>query len=189
MGYMKYLKKAKNSPQAKEIAKERLISFRKEPAQHRISNPTKPDRARALGYKAKQGIFIIRQRVIRGGHTRPMIKHGRRPKHNRQRMVLAKSYKQISEERVSRSYKNCEVLNSYYVTKDGKNIWYEVIVVDTNHPTIKKDSSLNWLAQHRGRAFRGLTAAGKKSRGILTHKGKGVEKNRPSLRAKGRRGN
>ncbi|MCF7861279.1 50S ribosomal protein L15e [Candidatus Woesearchaeota archaeon] len=189
MGYMKYLKQTKNTEEAKKLAKERLISFRTEPALHRISNPTKPDRARALGYRAKQGIFIVRQRVIRGGHTRPMIKHGRRPKHNRQRMVLAKGYKQIAEERVSREYKNCEILNSYYVTRDGRNVWYEVIVVDANHPSIKADASLKWLANHKGRAFRGVTAAGKKSRGILTHKGKGVEKNRPSLRAKGRRGN
>jgi large subunit ribosomal protein L15e len=64
-----------------------------------------------------------------------------------------------------------EVLNSYWVGADGKYKYYEIIMVDPNHPEIKNDASLNWVARQKGRAFRGLTAAGKKSRG-LRHKGK-----------------
>lgn len=82
-----------------------------------------------------------------------------------------------------------EVLNSYWVGEDGKHKWYEVILVDPYHPAIKADPQLNWLCtgKHRGRAFRGLTSAGKKGRG-LRNKGIGAEKVRPSIRAHGRRG-
>jgi len=61
-------------------------------------------------------------------------------------------------------------------------------MVDKAHPNIIADKNINWIMQkqHRGRVYRGLTAAGKRSRGILTHKGKGAEKLRPSMRAKSR---
>ena len=46
------------------------------------------------------------------------------------------------------------------------------------------DKDLNWIStgKHKGRVFRGLTSAGKKSRG-MRGKGKGREKVRPSLGA------
>src|SRR3989344_3081164 len=43
-----------------------------------------------------------------------------------------------------------------------------------------------WVAEQRGRVYRGLTSAGRRSRG-LRGKGKGYEKVRPSLRAYKRR--
>ena len=164
--------------------KERLVAWRKEPVTIRIKRPTRLDRARTLGYKAKQGFLIVRQRVQRGGHTRPDIKKGRRPRHNRQRLILGKSYQRVAEERVARKYVNCEVLNSYWVAKDGKYYWHEIILVDKSHPAIKADKKMNWICsgKHRNRAFRGLTSAGRKSRG-LRKKGKGAEKVRPSQRA------
>ena len=42
----------------------------------------------------------------------------------------------------------------------------EVILVDKHHPVIKADKSINWITTQRRRAFRGLTSAGKKSRGL-----------------------
>ena len=62
-------------------------------------------------------------------------------------------------------------------------------MVDPHHPVIKADKDINWicLPEHKGRAFRGLTAAGKAGRG-LNWKGKGVEKNRPSIKAHNRMG-
>ena len=49
---------------------------------------------------------------------------------------------------------------------------------------IKSDRKINWICDstHKGRVFRGLTSAGRKSRG-LRNKGKGAEKIRPSIRA------
>lgn len=41
---------------------------------HRASRPSRPDKARRLGYKAKQGYVIYRARVRRGGRKRPAPK-------------------------------------------------------------------------------------------------------------------
>ena len=41
---------------------------------HRASRPSRLDKARRLGYKAKQGYVIYRVRVRRGGRKRPVPK-------------------------------------------------------------------------------------------------------------------
>ena len=187
MGFYKYIKELWKRPKDSlgEIWKERLVQWRKEPSVIRIKRPTRLDRARSLGYKPKQGIVLVRVRVRRGGKKRPRIAKGRRSKHYHQRLTLRKSYQRICEERANRKFPNLEVLNSYYVADDGLYYWYEVILVDKNHPVIRSDKNLNWIAekQHKGRVFRGLTSAGKKNRG-LRKKGKGTEKLRPSKHAK-----
>ena len=63
-----------------------------------------------------------------------------------------------------------EVLNWYWVGQDGKLKYYEVILVDGHHPSIRADKNLAWLADpvHRGRAERGKTSAGRKGRGMRT---------------------
>ncbi len=104
------------------------------------------------------------------------------------KITAKKSLQLIAEERTSRKYVNMEVLNSYWVGEDGKHIWYEVILVDPHHPVIKSDSRLNWICNIRGRAERGLTSAGRKSKG-QRGRGKGTEKTRPSIGAHlGKRG-
>ena len=187
MGMYKYVREAWKKPKTNmpELWRSRLIAWRKEPVCIRLDKPTRIDRARSLGYKAKQGYIIIRQRVDRGGRQRETIRHGRRSKHFGQRKDLDKSYQSVAEERVSRKYPNCEVLNSYYVGEDGICLWYEVILVDRVHPQTLADSRINWIfkSKHKGRAFRGLTSAAKKSRGLRNNKGKGVEKFRPSKTA------
>lgn len=88
------------------------------------------------------------------------------------KLKLAKSLKLIAEERAARKFPNLEVLNSYWVWQDGMHKWFEVIMVDPNHPVIKADKNINWITKttQRGRVFRGLTSAGKEIRG-LHHKG------------------
>jgi large subunit ribosomal protein L15e len=182
MGMYKYIRDVWKQPQENlgELWKQRLQDWRKEPVTIRIERPTRLDRARSLGYRAKPGIIIVRQRVLRGGHQRPKIRKARRPRHRRHRMTLAKNYQQIAEERVQKKFVNCEVLNSYLLAQDGIYYWYEVILVDRAHPAILADPNLRWVAQKKGRVFRGQTAAGKRSRGILLRKGIGAEKLRPS---------
>ncbi len=177
MGMYKYVRDAWKKPSKTlgKIQKDRLILWRKQPVTIRIDNPTRIDRARSLGYKAKQGFLVIRQRVSRGGRMRPNITGGRRPKTNRQSQVINKSYQWIAEERASKKFTNCEVLNSYYVGQDGKNYWYEIILLDKNHPNIQKDPNLKKLVGQTRRVYRGLTSAGKKTRG-LRNKGLGAEK-------------
>jgi len=188
MGYLKYVREAWKKPKQtiKENQRARLIQWRKEPVTLRIEHPTRPDRAHSLGYKAKQGFVIVRQRVDRGRRLRPHTMGGRRPAHSRRKKVVAKNYQQIAEERANKRYNNCEVLNSYLAGEDGKNLWYEVILVDRSHPQILADKRINWIIVKKGRVFRGLTSAGRKSRG-LKKKGIGTEKIRPSLRANYRR--
>ena len=174
------------------LFRERLISWRREPIVARIQRPSRLDRARALGYKAKQGYIIVRVRVRRGGKQREKPAGGRKPRNYGRRKVLGISYQVIAEQRANKKYQNCEVLNSYYVGKDGKNYWYEVILIDRVHPQIMNDDRISWIQYQRGRVYRGLTSAGKKARG-LRGKGKGFEKSRPSkqayLRRKWRRQN
>lgn len=189
MGVYKYIREAWKKPRENmpDIMKSRLILWRKQPACIRIKRPTRLDRARSLGYKAKEGIIIVRQRLIRGGRQKP-LSGKRRPKRMTRRKIVGKSYQQIAEERAARNFTNCEVLNSYLVAKDGKYAWHEIILIDKANPSILKDKNLKWIAKphHKGRAARGLTSAGKKSRGLY-HKGKGAEKLRPSRSAAYRR--
>lgn len=168
--------------------KQRLISWRREPTIVRIDRPTNIARARSLGWKAKQGFVVVRIKIRKGSgkHERP--NKGRRPSRmGVRKKKRGKSIQWIAEERVARRYPNLEVLNSYYVGEDGQRYWYEVILLDPNHPAILNDKDVNWIANVRGRVFRGLTSSGKKSRG-LRNRGKGAEKIRPSIRAKGRKG-
>jgi large subunit ribosomal protein L15e len=189
MGMYKYIREAWKKPKQNiEFLRERLIQWKKEPTTLRVKRPTRLDRARSLGYKDKQGYIIVRQRVDRGGRQKPKAEMGRRrPKRSSRRKDLKISYQVVAEQRAGIKFKNMEVLNSYFVGKDGKHYWYEVILVDRTHPNIIANDKINWICLQKGRANRGLTAAGKRSRGILTHKGKGAEKLRPSLRAKKRR--
>ena len=185
MGYLKYMREAWKRPkQNRDLWMSRLISWRKGPSTVRLERPTRIDRARSLGYKAKQGYIVARQRVPRGGHTRPGQHGGRRPRTQRRYLALDINYQLIAEQRASKKFPNCEVLNSYSVAKDGNYYWYEVVLVDRVHPAIKADSRISWIGgkQHRGRPERGLTSAGRKSRGLKS-KGKGAEKFRPSRAA------
>ena len=186
MGYLKYLKKLYQDNDAiLGILRKKAIEWRKSNAVTRIERPTRIDRARALGYKAKKGFIVVRVRVKRSKRQRPMIRKGRRSKHQRRREVIGKSYQWIAEERANDRYVNCEVLGSYFLFKDGKHKFYEVILGDRE--ILKTYHGMGWIADNPGRVYRGLTSAGKKSRGLLG-KGKGREKVRPSLRSHRRRG-
>ncbi|MEM0324555.1 MAG: 50S ribosomal protein L15e [Candidatus Aenigmatarchaeota archaeon] len=161
----------KNKELRKELFKERLKKWRKEPSVVRIDKPTRLDRARALGYKAKQGFVIVRVRVKKGGRSRRAYLwiFGKKPSSAGIRhFTPRKSLRWIAEEKAQRKFPNLEVLNSYYVAEDGMYKWYEVIMVDKYHPVIKSDKNINWICekQHRRRVFRGLTSAGKKARGL-----------------------
>ena len=184
----KYVAEAWKKPEAsyvKDLMFQRAIEWRKQPTILRVERPTRLDRARKLGYKAKQGFIIARVRIRRGGLRKVRPKAGRRPKRiGVAKFKPAKSLRLIAEERAARRFPNLEVLNSYWVWQDGQYKWFEVILVDPNHPVVKSDDDINWICEdvHRGRVFRGLTSAGKKIR-ALRHRGLGAEKVRPSRRA------
>ncbi|MHA1672792.1 MAG: 50S ribosomal protein L15e [Promethearchaeota archaeon] len=163
----------------------RMIQFRRGPTVARLEHPTNIARARSLGYKAKQGYIIVVTKVRRGTMHKIRPKMGRKPGNlGVSRITTKKSLKWIAEERTAKKYKNMQILNSYKIGSDGKSHFFEVILIDPNHPVIKKDPKINWIAasNNHSRVYRGLTSAGKKTRG-LHRKGKGTEKIRPSLRA------
>lgn len=163
----------------------RGIEYRKGMSIERVDKPTKLHRARTLGYKAKQGYIIVRSRIRKGGMHKKRPKMGRTPKAmGVRRYTTGKNLQWVAEERAQRKYPNMQVLNSYKIYSDGLNWYYEVILVDPNHPAIKNDPDINWICepQHRKRATRGLTSAGKRARG-LRKKGWGSEKTRPSISA------
>ena len=167
-----------------ELMRQRMIEWRRQRTVTRVERPLRLDRARKLGYKAKQGFVIARTRVRRGNLRKVRPKAGRRPKRMGVKMFKpAKSLRLIAEERAARKFPNMEVLNSYWVGEDGRSKWFEVILVDTNSPCIKTDKDVGWITekQHTRRAFRSLTSAGKKVRS-LRNKGRGAEKVRPSKR-------
>jgi len=189
MGIYRYIKQAWGAPRETlgDSYRNYLVQWRREPVTTRIEYPTRLDRARALGYRAKQGVFIVRQRVRRGGHVREDWDGGRHSSNMTAKMNLQLNYQAISERRAADAYHNCEVLNSYLVGKDGRYVWYEVILVDRSHPSVLADPRMNWVAlsANRARAHRGLTSSQRKTRG-LRRRGMGAEHVRPSKRANAR---
>ncbi|MCL4479991.1 MAG: 50S ribosomal protein L15e [Candidatus Thermoplasmatota archaeon] len=170
------------------LHKDRMISWRNGSSIERVEHPTRVDRARSLGYRAKGGFVVVRARVRRGGRNKPKIMGGRRPRRmGYNKLTPKKSIQWIAEERVADKYPNMEVLNSYYVGEDGLYKYYEVILVDRSHPEILSDVKISWAAepQNRGRVYRGLTSAGYKGRGLRTGR-TGSAKSRPSIRSNGR---
>jgi large subunit ribosomal protein L15e len=190
----KYIAEAWNVPSktyVKELNIERRIQWRREENFLRIEKPTRLDRARALGYKAKQGYVLVRAKVRKGAFQKRHINHGRRAKRKgEEQLIVGKSLQRMAEERTQKRYKNLEVLNSYWVGADGQNEWYEVILVDPGHPVIQHDPKISWICNNKqkNRVYRGLTSAGAKGRG-LRNKGHGAEKVRPSGGANGNRNN
>jgi large subunit ribosomal protein L15e len=123
--------------------KSKAIAWRSEPTIHRIEKPSRLDRARRLGYKAKQGIIIVRARVGRGGMRKHRPVAGRRQKHiGVLHIKQGISMRKVAERRVGERYSNLEVIGSYFLYKDGMHLWYEVILVDPSHPSISKDKEM-----------------------------------------------
>ena len=173
----------------KELNKERRIAWRREENFVRIDKPTRLDKARNVGYKAKQGYVLVRGRVRKGSFGKRKIKAGRRAKRKGiLQITVGKSMQRNAEERAQKRFPNLEVLNSYWVGANGQYEWYEIILVDPAHPVIQADPKINWICYNtqKGRVYRGKTSAGQKGRGMRV-KGKGAEKVRPSIRANGRR--
>ena len=170
------------------LLRSRMISWRAGDSIVKVEKPLRLDRARALGYKAKKGFVVARIRILRGGRKRPNPVKARKSRKQSNKLVLKMSYQWVAEQRVQRKFANLEVLSSYNIGKDGIYYFYEVILVDPNRPEIINDPTINWVTkkENRGRVFKGMTSAGRKSRGLRT-KSPNL-KVRPSLNAWHHRG-
>ena len=123
--------------------RKKAVLWRKENAVTRIDKPSRITRARRLGYKAKQGITVVRMRVGTGGMRKQRPRGGRRPKHlGVTRIKAAVSMKQVAERRVLERHPNMKLLGSYFLYKDGMHYWFEIILADPSHPSIAKDKEL-----------------------------------------------
>jgi len=123
--------------------RQRAVVWRNENAVTRVEKPSRIARARRLGYKAKQGIIVVRMRVGTGGMRKQRPRGGRRPKHLGVTKIKADvSMKQVSERRVLERYPNMKLLGSYFLYKDGMHYWFEIILADPSHPRIAKDKEI-----------------------------------------------
>ena len=127
----------------RSLIKERLIRWRRQPAVVRVEKPLRLDKARKLGYKAKQGFVVLRVRVRRGGFRKPRPRAGRRPKAFG--VVKHKVNVSMMEEAIQHAekrYPNLHPLGVYWIAEDGMYKWFEVIMVDPYHPSILNDEEI-----------------------------------------------
>ena len=110
-----------NTPEIRD----RIIGWRKQTAIIKLDHPSRIARAHRLGYKAKQGIIVVRSRVGTGGMRRQRPRGGRRPKHLGVTRIKADvSMKEVAE--------NWRALDPRYrfdcnVVKSGVWLYYCVI--------------------------------------------------------------
>merc|ERR1712205_273670 len=143
MGAYKYLRELWNRKQSdvmRFLLRVRAWELRQLPTVHRASRPTRPDKARRMGYKAKQGYVIYRTRVRRGGRKKPLAKginYGKPTNEGIKHIKWRRSLRSKAEERVGRRCGNLRCLNSYWVGQDSTYKYYEVILIDPSHKAIR----------------------------------------------------
>merc|ERR1712129_682310 len=131
------------------------------------------DKARRLGYKNKQGYVIYRIAMRRGGRKRPAPKGAPmcKPKTSGgvKQQKPVRNLQSIAEERVGRRVLGLRILSSYWVGQDSTYKYFEVIMIDIHHKAITRDPKINWMCSNltNHRELRGLTTAGKSSRGLV----------------------
>ena len=184
MGAYKYITKTfqEEYKNRSEEYRRRLMLWRREPAVVRLERPTNIARARFLGYKPIQGIFVVRVRVKKGLRKRRNPRAGRKARHNYRYVQPGISHRLMAEQRASRRHPNAEVINSYWVGEDGNYKYFEVILADRSAPALPE--YVKDIVKRRGRAFRALTSAGRKVRGL---RAKGRRKQRKGSKKKERK--
>jgi len=196
MGVYKYLEELwhkKQSDSLRFLQRVRCWEYRQQHAITRLTRPTRPDKARRLGYVRKQGYVVYRVRVRRGGRKRPVargIVFGKPATQGVVHLKNQRSHQAIAEGRVGKRCANLRVLSSYWVNEDSTFRFFEVILIDPFHKAIQRDPHINWICSptQKHRECRGKTSAGRKHRGLVG-RGKGYFKNRPSVRANWKRRN
>ena len=157
----------------------RIIKWNSDGPITRIGRPTNVARARELGYRAKEGIIVVRVQVHGGARKRKHNAGGRKPHASGRYFTPTKSLQAIAEERAATRFPNFEPLNSYFVGSGGSRRFFEVILLNRNSNSITSDPHYMNIITHNGRGARGLTSSGKKYRGI-SRKRFGSHKFRPS---------
>ncbi|KAL9665660.1 hypothetical protein QQ045_021081 [Rhodiola kirilowii] len=160
MGAYKYVSelwRKKQSDVMRFLQRVRCWEYRQHPLIVRVTRPTRPDKARRLGYKAKQGYVIYRVRVRRGGRKRPVPKgivYGKPTNQGVTQLKFQRSKRSVAEERAGRKLGGLKVLNSYWINEDSTYKYFEVMLVDAAHNAIRNDPRINWICNpvHKHRA-------------------------------------
>ena len=140
-------------------------------AVHGAPCPTWPDKARQLGYKAKQGYIIYRIHVHHGGRKCLVPKgatYSKPVRHGVNQLKFARNLQCVAEERAGCHCGALRVLNSYWLGEDSTYKFSEVILIDPFHKAIRRNPDTQWITKpvHKHREMCGLTSAGQKSCGL-----------------------
>ncbi|KAL7646807.1 UNVERIFIED_CONTAM: hypothetical protein RMT77_002062 [Armadillidium vulgare] len=169
--YMQEIYRKKQSDVMRYILRLRAWQYRHLNTLHRAPRSTRPEKARRLGYRAKQGYLIYRIRIRRGGRKRPVPKgctYGKPKSHGVNQLKPTRNLQSLAEERCGRRLGGLRLLNSYWVAQDSTYKYYECVLIDPARITIRRDPSVNWVcsAKHKHRELRGKTSKGRKHRGL-----------------------
>merc|ERR1711879_1053755 len=148
--YLEELAKKKQSDVMQFLLRVRCWELRQLNVIHRASRPSRPDKARRLGYKAKQGYVIYRIRLRRGGRKRPVSKgatYGKPTNQGVNHLKFQRSLRSVAEERAGRYCSGLRVLNSYWIGHDSIYKYFEVILVDPAHKAVRRDPRINWICK------------------------------------------
>ena len=128
MGAYKYLEelfKKKQSDLLRFLLRVRCWQYRQLNAIHRASRPMRPDKARRLGYKAKQGYVVYRVRVRRGGRKRPVPKgatYGKPANQGVNQLKFQRSLRSVAE--VGNLIFTCNTISELLIPTHGQNYMY-----------------------------------------------------------------
>merc|ERR1711991_536874 len=146
--YMNEMWKKKQSDVMRFLQRIRCWEYRHQNRLVRVPHPTRPEKARRMGFKRKAGYVVYRIRVRRGGRKRPVhrgICYGKPKTAGVNQLKNKKNTQSIAEEKVGRAIGSLRVLNSYWVNQDGTYKWFEVVCVDPSHSAIRYDPRINWI--------------------------------------------
>lgn len=137
MGAYKYIQeiwRKKQSDVMLFLLRLRCWQYRQLNTIHRCPRPTRPEKARRLGFKAKQGYVIYRVRVRRGGRKKQVPKgatYGKPKNQGVNQLKPTRNHQAIAEERVGRRVARAlRVLGSYWIAQDSTFKFFEVINID-----------------------------------------------------------
>lgn len=179
VNYLREIHRRKQSDIMRYLLRIRVCEYRQRGECFRVEKPTFLERARTLGYKAKQGYVLYITRVKKGNMKRNYNNGNTRGKcvnAGINQIKPSQRHQASAEVIAGKKCANLGVLNSYWVGQDAGYKYYEVIMVDRHHSAIRNDPKINWICKStmKHRECRGLTSASRKSRGL----GKGIRFNK-----------
>merc|ERR1712139_200396 len=139
----------KQSETMRYLQRIRVWQYRNLNAIHRASRPTRPEKARRLGYKATQGFVVYRIRMRRGGRKKPVPKGATmgKPVHMGVFVQATRRLQSVAEERVGRHCGALRVLNSYWVGEDSTYKYFEVLLMDPQLNAIRNNPKHQWITK------------------------------------------